>query len=184
MDSGVLSPPDGISFNILRVAVASNISGTVLTDYPLKDWTFNAEEKSTLARLFQTLVSIPKEFPNEELQQVSFNVESRSGARRVSNSETTGAPNLNLAIIMKRDVIVGVFYDVADESEIPKLYEYFHSLVKRIYSEFEADHMEYYESPKIKHELEKAFQESKDLSVESNTRFQGFAEKIKQILNC
>ena len=175
MDSAIVSPPEGISFNTLRVVVASNISGTVLTDYPLKDWTFNIEEKSTLARLFQTLVSIPKEFPNETLQQVSFKVDEKSSARRGSNVEST--PNLNLAIFMKRDVIIGIFYDVAEENEIPKLYDYFQSLAKRIYKEFKIDHMEYYESPKIKHELEKAFQESKDLSVESNTRFQGLLRR-------
>ena len=168
-------------FQILRIVIASNISGTVLADYTLPEWTYIKEDKA-IARLFQTLMSIPKEFDNETLKQVSFKV-SEDTIPQVSRHSNAGTQNLNLnlAMTMKNDIIVGLFYSVEDEDQIPLLYSTFQSLTDQLYEKFAKDHLEFYLS--IRAELEKAFQLSEDLPVEINRRFATFVDKIPELLH-
>ncbi|KAH0791523.1 hypothetical protein GPJ56_004581 [Histomonas meleagridis] len=127
-------------------------------------------------------MSIPKEFDNESLRQVSFKVgeESMPQVSRHSNAGIQNT-NLNLAMTMKNDIIVGLFYSVEDEDQIPKLYSTFQSLTEQLYEKFAEDHLDFYLS--IRAELEKAFQLSEDLPVEINRRFATFVDKIPALLH-
>ncbi|KAH0788910.1 hypothetical protein GPJ56_007205 [Histomonas meleagridis] len=132
-------------FQILRIVIASNISGTVLADYALPEWTYIKEDKA-IARLFQTLMSIPKEFDNESLRQVSFKVgeESMPQVSRHSNAGIQNT-NLNLAMTMKNDIIVGLFYSVEDEDQIPNYISTFQSLTRTVhYEKFAEDQYLFY----------------------------------------
>jgi hypothetical protein len=169
-----------VGVEILRVVIASNISSTVLTDFVLPEWVYLREEKS-VANLFRSLLSVAKEFDEGIVHYVSFQVApaAHSPPRPGVSAESV---DLNLALTMSDDVIVGVFYKaLVEESVTDRQNSYVEDLAQKIFQAFTAEHLAFYRS--LRSTLEQAFQKSEELPREIRSKFASFSEKIPGLLS-
>jgi hypothetical protein len=163
---------------VLRVAVASNITGTTLADYTFSSWVYPKED--SVARLFQSLLGMAREFDDGLVQFVSFQLPTA-----VARSMAPGAEyeNLNVALTMANDIIASVFYQIraeeppAIEKQIPSI----QSLAQRVLDAFSADHLDFYLS--IRAQLDEAFQTNEPLPADISDRFAAFVEKIPALVD-
>ena len=175
------------SLSIKRVAVVSNISGTVLTDYITPGYQCTKNDR-LLAQLFQTIASIAKEFDNGELQLVSFgqNGGGSNGSSPLlsgSGNQQLSLGNLNLGLFMESDVISGILYTI-DSDDVPQEErDIINSLTKNVHTAFCDDHLEFYQTKEVHDQLNKAFQNSEDLPPKLKNRFASFVDKIPGIIN-
>ncbi|KAK8857873.1 hypothetical protein M9Y10_012969 [Tritrichomonas musculus] len=175
------------SLSIKRVVVASNISGTVLTDYITPGYQCTKNDRN-LASFFQSIAAIAKEFDNGELQLVSFG---QNGFGSSSGSPLSGGPsnqqiepgNLNLALFMENDIIAGILYTDEDDDVSPENREKINQLTRNIHTAFSNDHLEFYKTKEVHEELNNAFQNSEDLPPKIKDRFASFVNKIPGIIN-
>lgn len=175
------------SLSIKRVAVVSNTSGTVLTDYITPGYHCTKNDR-LLAQLFQTIASIAKEFDNGELQLVSFgqNGSGSNGSSPLlggSTNQQLSLANLNLALFMENDVISGILYTIESDDVPQEQRDFINNLTRNVHKGFCNDHLEYYKTKEVLDELNKAFQNSEDLPPKLKNRFASFVDKIPGIIN-
>jgi hypothetical protein len=163
--------------HVLRVTVSSNITGTTLADYAFSRWVYPKED--AVARLFQSLLGMAREFDDGVVQFVSFQLPTAA-----TRSVGPGADydNLNVAVAMANDIIASVFYQIradeppAIEKQIPSI----QGLAHRVLEAFSADHLEFYLS--IRAQLDEAFQTNEPLEPDVIERFAAFVDKIPALV--
>ena len=167
--------------SIKRVVVASNISGTVLTDYITPNYQCTKNDRN-LASFFQSIAAIAKEFDDGELQLVSFGpTGSNSSSSPLLGGSNDG--NLNVALFMENDIISGILYTVESDDVPQDQRTKMSKLARNIHSAFCSDHLDFYQKEEVHKELNNAFQNSEDLPPALKDRFASFVVKIPGIIN-